>query len=68
LVQAIIYQQLNAKAADTIFARFQGLFGNGNFPLAPERGRRVPARREMLSQGNQPGRLHGRCAKFAKTN
>jgi 3-methyladenine DNA glycosylase/8-oxoguanine DNA glycosylase len=31
LVQAIIYQQLNAKAADTIFARFQGLFGGG-FP------------------------------------
>jgi DNA-3-methyladenine glycosylase II len=31
LVQAIIYQQLSGKAADTIFARFQGLFGDG-FP------------------------------------
>jgi DNA-3-methyladenine glycosylase II len=31
LVQAIIYQQLNGKAADTIFARFQGLFGD-HFP------------------------------------
>ena len=31
LVQAIIYQQLSGKAADTILARFQGLFGDG-FP------------------------------------
>lgn len=32
LVQAIIYQQLSGKAADTIFARFQGLFGDAKFP------------------------------------
>jgi 3-methyladenine DNA glycosylase/8-oxoguanine DNA glycosylase len=31
LVQAIIYQQLNGKAADTILGRFLGLFGDG-FP------------------------------------
>jgi DNA-3-methyladenine glycosylase II len=31
LVQAIIYQQLNSKAADTIFKRFLALFGDG-FP------------------------------------
>ena len=31
LVQAIIYQQLNGKAADTILARFLKLFGDG-FP------------------------------------
>jgi len=32
LVQAIIYQQLNGKAAETILKRFLGLFADGNFP------------------------------------
>src|SRR5512147_690157 len=32
LVQAIIYQQLSGKAADTILKRFLGLFGDGSFP------------------------------------
>jgi len=35
LTQAIIYQQLNAKAAGTILARFLALFGDHAFP-APE--------------------------------
>ena len=34
LVQAIIYQQLNGKAADTILSRFEALFGDGHFPSA----------------------------------
>lgn len=33
LVQAIIYQQLSGKAADTILSRFQALFGDACFPL-----------------------------------
>jgi len=44
IVQAIIYQQLSGKAAETILGRFQALFGNGEFPtpqqvlgMAPER-------------------------------
>jgi len=44
LVRAIIYQQLNSKAADAILSRFEALFGDGNFPspeqvlaLQPER-------------------------------
>lgn len=36
LVQAIIYQQLNAKAADTILSRFEALFGGGRFPSAEQ--------------------------------
>ena len=36
LVQAIIYQQLNSKAADTILSRFKALFGDGHFPSAEE--------------------------------
>jgi 3-methyladenine DNA glycosylase/8-oxoguanine DNA glycosylase len=36
LVQAIIYQQLNGKAADTILSRFRALFGNGHFPSAEQ--------------------------------
>jgi 3-methyladenine DNA glycosylase/8-oxoguanine DNA glycosylase len=36
LVQAIIYQQLNGKAADTIFSRFKALFGDGHFPAAEQ--------------------------------
>jgi DNA-3-methyladenine glycosylase II len=36
LVQSIIYQQLNGKAADTILGRFQALFGNGRFPSAEQ--------------------------------
>lgn len=32
LVQAIIYQQLSGKAADTILKRFLGLFGDASFP------------------------------------
>ena len=32
VVQAIVYQQLNGKAAGTIFARFKSLFGDGRFP------------------------------------
>jgi DNA-3-methyladenine glycosylase II len=34
LVQSIIYQQLNGKAADTILSRFKALFGDGHFPSA----------------------------------
>lgn len=34
LVQAIIYQQLSGKAADTILGRFKALFGDGHFPSA----------------------------------
>jgi DNA-3-methyladenine glycosylase II len=36
LVQAIIYQQLSGKAAETILGRFQALFGNGHFPTPEE--------------------------------
>lgn len=36
LVQAIIYQQLNGKAADTILSRFEALFGDGHFPSAEQ--------------------------------
>jgi len=36
LVQAIIYQQLNSKAADTILSRFRALFGDGHFPSAEQ--------------------------------
>lgn len=32
LIESIISQQLSVKAADTIFARFIGLFPKGNFP------------------------------------
>ena len=35
LAQAIIYQQLHGKAADTILSRFKALFGDGQFP-SPE--------------------------------
>ena len=35
LVQSVIYQQLNGKAADTILGRFKALFGDGHFP-SPE--------------------------------
>jgi 3-methyladenine DNA glycosylase/8-oxoguanine DNA glycosylase len=34
LARAIIYQQLNSKAADTILSRFKALFGDGYFPSA----------------------------------
>jgi DNA-3-methyladenine glycosylase II len=36
LVQSIIYQQLNGKAADTILSRFEALFGDGHFPSAEQ--------------------------------
>ena len=36
LIHAIAHQQLTGKAAATILGRFQGLFGNGNFPSAAE--------------------------------
>ena len=36
LAQAIIYQQLNGKAADTIFSRFKALFGDAHFPSAEQ--------------------------------
>lgn len=36
LVQSIIYQQLNGKAADTILTRFKALFGDGCFPSAEQ--------------------------------
>ena len=36
LVQSIIYQQLNGKAADTILSRFKSLFGDGHFPSAEQ--------------------------------
>lgn len=34
LIQAVIYQQLSGKAADTIFGRFCALFDGGRFPKA----------------------------------
>lgn len=34
LIQAVIYQQLSGKAADTIFGRFRALFEGGRFPKA----------------------------------
>ena len=34
LVESVISQQLSIKAADTIFARFVGLFPDGAFPTA----------------------------------
>jgi DNA-3-methyladenine glycosylase II len=36
LVQAVIYQQLSGKAADTIFGRFKALFGDGHLPSAEQ--------------------------------
>lgn len=36
LIESIISQQLSIKASDTIFARFVGLFPNGEFPAAEE--------------------------------
>jgi 3-methyladenine DNA glycosylase/8-oxoguanine DNA glycosylase len=36
LVEAIIYQQLNGKAAETILGRFEALFGDGAFPSAEQ--------------------------------
>jgi 3-methyladenine DNA glycosylase/8-oxoguanine DNA glycosylase len=36
LVEAIIYQQLTAKAAGTILARFRALYANGRFPTPAE--------------------------------
>lgn len=36
LVQAVAHQQLNGKAANTILARFVGLFPHGRFPAAQE--------------------------------
>ena len=36
LVQAIIYQQLSGKAAETILGRFTALFGDGRFPSAEQ--------------------------------
>jgi DNA-3-methyladenine glycosylase II len=36
LAQAIIYQQLNGKAADTILGRFKALFGDTLFPSAEQ--------------------------------
>jgi len=36
LVQAIIYQQLSGKAAQTILGRFQALFADGQFPAAAQ--------------------------------
>ena len=36
LVQSVIYQQLNGKAADTILGRFKALFPGGAFPSPQE--------------------------------
>jgi DNA-3-methyladenine glycosylase II len=36
LIESIVSQQLSVKAADTIFARFVGLFPSGEFPNAKE--------------------------------
>ena len=36
LIEAIIYQQLNGKAASTILGRFKALFGDGSFPTAEQ--------------------------------
>ena len=44
LVQAIIYQQLSGKAAETILGRFRELFGNGQFPT-PEQVLKVEPER-----------------------
>jgi DNA-3-methyladenine glycosylase II len=34
MIESVVSQQLSVKAADTIFARFVGLFSNGEFPTA----------------------------------
>jgi DNA-3-methyladenine glycosylase II len=36
LIESIVSQQLSIKASDTIFARFVGLFPDGEFPTAEE--------------------------------
>jgi len=36
LIESIVSQQLSVKAADTIFARFVGLFADGEFPTAKQ--------------------------------
>jgi DNA-3-methyladenine glycosylase II len=36
LIESIVSQQLSVKAADTIFARFVGLFPDGEFPTAEQ--------------------------------
>ncbi len=36
LIESVISQQLSIKASDTIFARFVGLFPDGEFPTAEE--------------------------------
>ncbi|MDD2772326.1 MAG: DNA-3-methyladenine glycosylase [Elusimicrobiales bacterium] len=41
LVESIVYQQLNGKAAATIFDRFRGIYPPGKFP-APEEIARTP--------------------------
>lgn len=42
LTQAIVYQQLSGKAADTIFGRFKALFGSDAFPAPHEVVRMSP--------------------------
>src|SRR5882757_7854608 len=36
LIESIVSQQLSIKASDTIFARFVGLFPDGEFPTAKQ--------------------------------
>jgi DNA-3-methyladenine glycosylase II len=44
IVQAIIYQQLSGKAAETILGRFQALFANGEFPTPEQVWAMTPER------------------------
>lgn len=44
LTRAIAHQQLNGRAAETILARFVGLFGNGRFPSPAAVAAASPAR------------------------
>jgi DNA-3-methyladenine glycosylase II len=53
VVQAIVYQQLSGKAADTILGRFKALFGDGSFPSA-EQVLTVPLERLRSAGLSQP--------------
>lgn len=59
LVEAIVSQQLSVKAADTIFARFVGLFPNAKFPK-PEAVVKLP-----LAQFRKVG-ISGQKASYIK--
>ncbi|PYM96354.1 MAG: DNA-3-methyladenine glycosylase 2 family protein [Candidatus Rokuibacteriota bacterium] len=55
LTRAIAHQQLNGRAAETILARFVGLFGNGRFPSPAAVAATSPAR--LRSAGFSRGKV-----------